>query len=724
MLKFVRTIRTDAAAQMVERWLSECFSNAEGVCYYKHPAVITATGVIPDFILFTKTNQPLVIKIMDCSLPDITHLDEDTWTVNGKTVDSPILELEDLLLKLESKFLEQRKLRNRLKAQAILAFPFIGKSDFDIAFGGVTNTIDTLWAGGDTKSLLFPLDDELSNEEWTLTRSVIQGATHLHKSSQTFSQGISTLGDAIKELDKQIAALDDEQEQVVLGIAPGPQRIRGLAGTGKTVLLAMKAANIHILYPDKKILFTFNTQSLYNQAKELISKAYRDHTGTSPNWDLLHVRHGWGGRNRSGVYSDLCARQGIVPLDLRMARAIDRRKDPFQVCCEHALQRSISSEYDFILVDEAQDFPKEFFRILYKLATGSVEPRIYWAYDELQSLSLLEIPKPEDLFGYDESNKPLISLTGEDYPGPIEKDFVLHRSYRCPQAVLMLAHAIGLGIYNPSGPVQMLENQSYWEAVGYTIESGKLQKGEHVVISRPAENSPNRISELYKGRPLVTVEVFPDRTIEIEAIAQSIMKDIKVENVSPRQIMVISLDTSHAKEHLTLLQKHLVDHSIASTIPGLIDDTSAFAEAGKVTLSTVFRAKGNEAHVVYILSFDSLYDYLEGIGNRNRAFASITRSKAVVRITGVGKKMVAAKNEVNRILDDIPKFRFVFPDMKAVRRLDAENTYRRKQFEQAGNALDLLKKTDHEALEKLAALNPEALKELQKRLDEVLRENQ
>lgn len=724
MLRFVRTVPENAAAQVVERWLKERFSNAEGVCYYKHPAVVVRTGAIPDFILFTKTHQPLIIKVIDQRLEDIGHVDEDLWLINDIPIDSPVLELEDLELKLTSKFLDQRKLRSRLNVQAILALPFITKQDFEEKFGALQGDISIMWRGGGSDFLgQFLLMPELSNEEWTLTRSVIQGATHLHKPLNNIPSNVTTLGAAIRELDKQIASLDDEQERVALEIAPGPQRIRGLAGTGKTVLLAMKAANIHILHPDKKILFTFNTQSLYNQVMELISKTYRDHTGIAPNWDLLHVRHGWGGRSRSGVYSDLCARQGVIPLDLRTASSIDRRRDPFQVCCEQALQRPILSEYDFILVDEAQDFPKEFFQILFKLSIPP-ERQIYWAYDELQSLSSLEIPKPRELFGVDKYGNPLVSLDDDDYPGSIEKDFVLHRSYRCPQTVLMLAHAIGLGIYSPTGPVQMLEDQGYWEAVGYKIESGKLQKDEQVVISRPPENSPNRIYDIYSKQALVTIDICQDRESELDQVAQSINMDVRIESVAPRQIMVISLDTSHAKKYLTELQKRLVDFNIASTIPGLIDDTSAFAEAGKVTLSTVYRAKGNEAHIVYILGFDVLYDYLEGIGNRNRAFASITRSKAWVRITGTGKKMEAAKKEIDRILADIPYFRFTFPDMRDIRRLDAENSHKRKKVEQAGKAVQLLKTSDRGALEKLATNNPNDLKELQKLISEVLGENQ
>ncbi len=180
-----------------------------------------------------------------------------------------------------------------------MALPFIAQSDFEEKFGPLPNNAknaNILWKGSNTDFLYCTLEHALSDTEFTLTRAVIQGATSLHKPQNVLSKEITTMGAAIRELDKQVAALDDKQEAVVLQMAPGPQRIRGLAGTGKTVLLAMKAAHIHIKEPDKKILFTFNTQSLYNQARELISKTYRAHCGTDPNWDQLHVRHAWGGR--------------------------------------------------------------------------------------------------------------------------------------------------------------------------------------------------------------------------------------------------------------------------------------------------------------------------------------------------------------------------------------------------------------------------------------------
>ena len=66
----------------------------------------------------------------------------------------------------------------------------------------------------------------------------------------------------------------------------GVQRIRGLAGSGKTVVLALKAAYLHAQHPEWKIAVTFNTRSLKGQLRQLINtfilnKPARNRTGTT-----------------------------------------------------------------------------------------------------------------------------------------------------------------------------------------------------------------------------------------------------------------------------------------------------------------------------------------------------------------------------------------------------------------------------------------------------------
>jgi hypothetical protein len=90
MLRFVIALHTyaqDAAAQMVARWLKERFSDTEGICYHRHPAVMTSTGAFPDFILFTKENHPLVIKTLAWQLQEIELVGEEFWIINNESID-------------------------------------------------------------------------------------------------------------------------------------------------------------------------------------------------------------------------------------------------------------------------------------------------------------------------------------------------------------------------------------------------------------------------------------------------------------------------------------------------------------------------------------------------------------------------------------------------------------------------------------------------------------
>lgn len=694
------TYGTDYAARNVWGWFEAALHDCDGVAYYKHPIVGSASGSRPDFTILAQPYQPIVVTCIRLRLEDIVTVGDEEWVINDggtlRTTDSPSLEMDDFLVGLQQRFDRERIIRRRFVVVPVMVFPIIAATEFQAKFG--VQFENSVWRAEDVSSVLVPHTKQLSEREWKTAKSVMQTATPLNRITGTLPKTAARLGDAVRLLDSEIANLDLEQEKVATQIPPGPQRIRGLAGTGKTVLLAMKAANIHRQLPDKKILFTFNTQSLYNQTRTLISKFYRHFSDVDPDWTRLHVRHAWGGRMRPGVYYDTCSREGLAPLDFQSAKAADPDV-PFRACCAAALQARIEPEYDYVLVDEAQDFPKEFFQLLYRLA--GEEHAIFWAYDELQSLASVEMPTTAELFGRDGAGNPLVSLEG-DYPGGIEKDFVLHRSYRCPLKVLVLAHAIGLGIHSPNGPVQMLGSPDSWRSIGYEIETDKFIEGADVVVSRPAENSPNPLEAIYSGeQALIKTMAFDNRPAELDWVATSIRSDIRDEGVAPEEIIVISLDSPRAKKLMSALQLRLQADNIASTIPGLVDGSAEFGEPGRVTLSTVFRAKGNEAPVVYILSFDSLYDYVQEIENRNRAFTCISRSKGWVRITGYGQNMIRAQNEINTILSDVPRLRFKFPDMRIIRKLDAETSRRRKEMKKVKEVATGLLEADVGALKSL-----------------------
>lgn len=737
MMQFLVSLATtyinDQASKNIWDRLSQILGDTDGICYYRYPSITSSTNSVPDLTLLAYGYQPIIIKCLPYNLDEIQEIDDERWIINNTKNDSPLLELDDYSEGLNTKFGRKRSLRRRLEVIKVVALPFISEIDFRQRFNPEELLLDNtkiIWSNLSIHNVLvpIPIDKQLNDSEWQLAKSVFQGVA-LDKGTIDKSEQIQSLGQAIIELEKQITLLDPEQHKAAVQIAPGPQRIRGLAGTGKTVVLAKKAAIIHNTpeLSEKRILFTFNTQSLYNQAKSLISKYYRDDNTEDPDWEgRLHIRHGWGSSDterRSGVYSDICKRYELPTMSLRQAQKIDP-KTPFRACCKQILNIGIEPFYDYIVVDEAQDFPPEFFQILFQLCIPNEQTGlrcIYWAYDELQSLSSLEIPGATELFGLDINGSPNINIDGEDYPGGMEKDIVLRQSYRCPQSVLMLAHGVGLGIYAPRGCVQMLSDKVSWSAIGYDVVQGNLAEGEDTAILRPEENSPNKISEEYETKldeKVIGIQVLQNVEEELAWVSQSICQDIKVKKVPPEKIVVVSLDQRNAISYFQVIQRHLHKLNIPSLIPGLIRGTADFfAESGAVTLSTVWKAKGNEAPIIYIINFDYLYQYAEEIESRNRAFTSISRSKGWIRISGTGKQMLAVEKELEKIIKNIPYFRFKFPDMERVRRLDAaETSRRRKQVKTVEIATQQILKIDDDAL---ASLNPEILKKLEEKVTRI-----
>ena len=175
-------------------------------------------------------------------------------------------------------------------------------------------------------------------------------------------------GARLKRLEDSIATLDHQQSRAVIETVDGVQRIRGLAGSGKTIVLALKAAYLHAQHPDWRIAVTFNTRSLKEQFRYLINNFSLQQTNEEPDWNNLRILNAWGapGRgDRDGIYYEFCRTHDVEYFDFRSARMAFRTGREFYGVCNRALAQAGESKaiYDAILVDEAQDFPPEFLRL-------------------------------------------------------------------------------------------------------------------------------------------------------------------------------------------------------------------------------------------------------------------------------------------------------------------------------------------------------------------------
>ena len=132
------------------------------------------------------------------------------------------------------------------------------------------------------------------------------------------------------------------------------------------------------------------------------------------------------------------------------------------------------------------------------------------------------------------------------------------------------------------------------------------------------------------------------------------------------------------KENLSALGIH-------SIIVGTDVGKDIFKVPGHVTISTVFKAKGNEAQMVYILNFEESEIEEQIIQSRNMAFTSMTRTKGWLNITGTGDIMKGLIKELDTILNMYPKIEFTVPDMSKIKRYldNIEYEKRRKRIKQS-----------------------------------------
>ena len=148
-------------------------------------------------------------------------------------------------------------------------------------------------------------------------------------------------GNVIKNIEKEIANLDEWQKKAAFEIPDGPQRIRGLAGSGKTVVLALKAAYLHSQYPEWNIAITFYTRSLSQQIKNMITNFSYEFIGDSPNWEKLHVIHSWGTDSETGIYSEYANKCNFTALNYNGAVAKYGRDNAFNGVCSELLNQTI-----------------------------------------------------------------------------------------------------------------------------------------------------------------------------------------------------------------------------------------------------------------------------------------------------------------------------------------------------------------------------------------------
>ncbi len=722
---------SDEAIITTSEVITDFFKNENGLIGYKNPTVgVGNKESVPAFVIIHERAGILLVEVLTEKVIS-TEKDGEYWKLEkGQTVYSKDIVLDKFYSEIENrlksdlKFFDRRSNSVKINISKVLYITgqpketlkeFIDKGIIinqvcdDKDFGNFLNTFNS--NNSVDPSLIDPL------------YALLEGTKAYEKPSIEIPDGTEKTLSGFSSVSLiHTFKLDKKQRKVSMQLPQGPQRIRGLAGTGKTVILALKAALTHKEFKDYKILFVFNTQSMYNQIRNLISKYYIYEKRKEPNWENLEVLHAWGGSSQPGLYSKTCDLFGFTPFKFMQVR---NQKDPYEYIFSDLLEKIKKIEfepiYDMVLIDEAQDFTPSFFELMYLLTKKP--KRIIWAYDEFQSLNELRIKEPEDLFGKDKNGTPNMKNTELDgvYVGGIEKDFILENSYRNPRMALMIAHGLGLGLYRKEGIIDVLSDKKTWSSLGYDVlqpNKDLFVENDKLIITRPEKNSRNTLEKILKENGIAESELlkeafFENSIHEYDSVAKEITRLIIKEKFSPEQIIVISLANANTKEIFIRLRQMLEKEKIKSITPGFVEASSSFQEKGYVTLTTPFRAKGNEADVVFVIDAQNVISKYSFRG-RNAIFVSITRSRGWTYISGSGPNTQALQDEIQKIKTDYPQFKFTFPSEEDIMRRRIVLSKSSDEYERSGLQLDKLISENPELLLEILKNRPDLMSQIKK----------
>lgn len=595
---------------------------------------------------------------------------------------------DDIYAKVESKFKKQPFLFRRRK----LVFEFsavtysIPQAHYIEGYPLVTNVEELLNFIEETKEdAVFP--DDLYEK----ILSGIQEAygINIHRERGNVSEG--TKAYAISQMSSMIEKYDSRQMEAILSDTSGIQRIRGMAGSGKTIVLARKAVELHTAHPDWDIVVTYSTRTLKDQLISLIGRFYAaKNDGAKYNDTKLKVMQSWGSATSKGVYYEICLRHGIEPKNVSEAkRKYGNQANIFSKVCGEVLStvKEFTKMYDCILIDEAQDFDKNYLQLCLKVLDSN--KRLVYAYDELQKLNEEAMPDPMQIFGQ-----------------AIDHDTPLTVCYRNQGRAIVTAHAMGMGLYRKDGLLQLPGSSSVWEAIGY-ISDTPIEEGKPVTLYRTKETSP----ELLKVDPddIIRFLGYDSSNAMYEALLDMIQDDLVTNELLPRDLMIIDMDTfdyNKNRQILTGLQfaQNYFDgegrrvhndpkYAFKIHAAGAANPEDFFRD-DSVVYSSIRRAKGNETFVVYIVNAQKCVNSLRRRSDRNGLFTAITRSKGWVRVLGYGEDMDALAQEFEEIKKHDYKLHFdEYPDKETQKRIFLNNKdVAQKDVEALGSTKQLIDK--------------------------------
>lgn len=373
----------------------------------------------------------------------------------------------------------------------------------------------------------------------------------------------------------------------------GHQLIRGVAGSGKTPVLAHWATRFLQSEPQARALVSYFNKALEPLVRSLLEKAISERMGPA-------------------LVSKTMQRVTVTNVDALM-------------------HLTLQQAYDAVFVDEAQDMRPKQLRFLHDRARpfsdegGESRRRLFLFMDDSQNVYG---NKPVDEFreGLGEGG---LRFTG--------RTSVMKEAFRSSRQILDLAFNVALD------PLDLHRVKN--PGMRQFMKSNELAKAE--LLRRPAETADGLYHVEYTERSgaVPTVLAFPSESAEAEGLAREIRRLVIEEHVRPADILV-AVPARPERMERSIMAVGMKALAIGGR-RGVSTSNFPLGDVDFVRVTTIFSAKGHECPVVFFGGagqLDKIEDILQLDGRgpddiertrRSLFYVAATRAMARQYITGV-----------------------------------------------------------------------------------------
>ncbi|MCT4617867.1 MAG: NERD domain-containing protein [Marinisporobacter sp.] len=329
----------------------------------------------PDFIILGPDLGLVVLEVKDWQISSISEADSNTYTLHqNENHKNPIKQAREYMFHIVNELKKDRKLtESNGKYQGNLRFSYghgvvftrILKSSFEKS--PFVGTIEE-------KAVIFQ-DEFKQIEENQDTNRLIEKLRAMIPNGFNFQTLEKNTIDRIRgNLFKEVKLSTDNeaifkvmnlnQERYAKGLGYGHRVIRGVAGSGKTVVLMCRAKYLSELHKDWNILVLCFNKTLAAYLKDSIIGE------NIKNVEVSHL-HGW--------INPIFKNNGLnsVYKDEDLTKNISKITDTM-------LQKE--KKYDAIIIDEGQDFEKEWLAFIVKCLRNPEHSHLLLASDGAQNL--------------------------------------------------------------------------------------------------------------------------------------------------------------------------------------------------------------------------------------------------------------------------------------------------------------------------------------------------